>query len=123
MQYHEEGMNPSAKQAFIHRIALKNPSDPEQRQILWSRHAINELTNEGWRRDIVETALQTCEIIEDYPAQYRPLPDCLVLGRSPSGVPIHAVVAVDESNERLLVITVYRPSSKEWLHDWRTRKN
>lgn len=36
--------------------------------------------------------------------------------------PCHAVVAIDEENDRLLIVTVYRPSLEEWEDDWSRRK-
>ena len=115
-------MDRREKQSFIREVALQNQSDPEGMKILWSRHGVAELVNEGWRRDQVETALQSGELIEDYPTLHRPLPDCLVLGWLATGEPFHVVVAVDEANRRLFVVTVYKPTSEEWNDDWRTRK-
>ncbi len=111
------------KQDFIREKARQNKNDPEGTKILWSRHAIVELANEGWTRSEVEKALENGEVIEDYPTQHRPLPDCLVLGELGNGEPLHAVIAIDEANDRLFVVTVYKPKSEEWENDWRTRKS
>ncbi|MFQ5813684.1 MAG: DUF4258 domain-containing protein [Anaerolineae bacterium] len=73
-------MDTEAKQDFIRRKARENQADPERAKILWSRHDIIELVNEGWSRELVEEGLQNSEVIEDYPTLHRPLPDCLVLG-------------------------------------------
>ncbi len=110
------------RQAFIRQKAKQNQAAPQHTKILWSRHGIAELINEGWNRLLVEEGLQRCEIIEDYPALHRPLPDCLVMGWLATGEPFHAVIAVDEANDRLLIVTVYKPSPEEWEDDWRTRK-
>ena len=115
-------MNKEAKQDFIHRKARQNQADPEGTKIHWSRHGIAELVNEGWSRALVEEGLQSSEVIEDYPTLYRSLPDCLVLGWLATGEPFHAVIAVDEVNDRLFVVTVYKPSPEEWEDDWQTRK-
>jgi len=110
------------KQNFIRSKATENRNDPECKKILWSRHAITELLNDDLTRSEVEKALISCKVIEDYPAQHRPLPDCLVLGMLEYSVPIHAVVALDEINDRIFIITVYRPLKERWENDWRTRK-
>jgi hypothetical protein len=89
--------------------------------ILWSRHAIARLATSMLSRSKVESSLAGCEVIEDYPAAHRPLPDCLVLAMLDDGDPIHAVVAIDEVNERIFLVTVYRPDPARWL-DERTRK-
>jgi hypothetical protein len=54
--------------------------------------------------------------------QHRRLPDCLVLGYLETGDPVHAVIALDEMKERMLIVTVYRPDLERWENDWRTRK-
>lgn len=110
------------KQAFIQRKAIENQNDPDGIKVYWSRHAIVELLNEGLTRSEVEKALENCEIIEDYQTGHRPLPDCLVLGRLSEARPIHAVIAIDEANDRIFMVTVYSPSSERWENDWRTRK-
>jgi hypothetical protein len=115
-------MDTHTKQDFIHRIAAENQGDPAGTKILWSRHGIRELIIEGWSRQLIEQDLRQSEIIEDYPAVTRPLPDCLVLGQLSTGDPFHAVIAIDEAEDRLLVVTVYVPSLEEWENDWRTRK-
>ena len=112
-----------SKQDFIREKARQNAADLEGAKILWSRHAIVELANENWTREAVEKSLVDAELIEDYPTQHRPLPDCLVLGQLNPGEPLHAVVAVDEANDRLFIVTVYKPNPEEWENDWRTRKS
>jgi Domain of unknown function (DUF4258) len=84
------------KQTFIRRKARENVESADGSQVYWSRHAITEMIQEQLTRSEVETALQDCEVIEDYPATHRPLPDCLVLGQLPSTHPIHAVIAIDQ---------------------------
>lgn len=114
--------NMSSKQDAIWRIALESQSDLDGQKILWSRHGIAELVNEGWTRAELEHGLVTCEIIEDYPALTRPLPDCLVMGLLTRGAVFHAVIAIDAPTDRLFIVTVYKPSVEEWENDWRTRK-
>jgi hypothetical protein len=89
---------------------------------LWSRHAIERLVLHRVARMDVETALATCEIIEVYPDAHRPLPDCLVLAWLRMGEPLHAVIAVDQPNDRIFVITVYRPDPARWSDDWKRRR-
>jgi hypothetical protein len=72
-------------------------------------------------REAVETSLATCKIIEAYPDGHRPLPDCLVLAWLRPGEPLHAVIAVDAPNDRVFVVTVYRPDPERWSDDWTRR--
>jgi len=115
-------MDARVKQSFIQEKALQNERDPQGTKVLWSRHAVAELVADSLTRYQVERALQGCEIVEDYCAQHRPLPDCLVLGWLTPGEPVHAVVATHVKRDRIFVVTVYRPSEEEWEDDWRTRK-
>jgi hypothetical protein len=110
------------KQTFIRRKAKENIESVDGTQVYWSRHAITELVQDQLTRAEVETALQNCEVIEDYPATHRPLPDCLVLGHLPSTHPIHVVIAIDQARDRIFVVTMYRPLAERWVDDWRTRK-
>jgi hypothetical protein len=110
------------KQNFIRNKARENRQDSEGRKILWSRHGVAKLAAEGWRRTAIEQGLEAAELIEDYPTMHRVLPDCLVLAWLAAGDPFHAVIAVDEANDRLFVVTVYRPGLEAWQDDWRIRK-
>ena len=61
-------------------------------------------------------------IIEEYPDGHRALPDCLVLAWLQVGEPFHAVIAVDTPNDRVFVVTVYRPDPARWFDDWKRRR-
>lgn len=90
--------------------------------VLWSSHATRKLQSENLQRKEVELALSNCEVIEDYPWLTRRLPDCLVLAFTSNGRPLHSVVALDKPNDRIFIVTVYRPDKKRWENDWKTRK-
>jgi hypothetical protein len=115
-------MNDLDKRRFIRQKATQNRNDPQGAKVYWSRHAIAELIKDDLSRSGVELALETCEVVEDYPTGHRPLPDCLVLAQLSEAEPVHAVIAIDEARDRIFVITVYLPSNEEWQDDWRTRK-
>ena len=115
-------MDSEGKQQFIRQKSEEHQANPLLGKMNWSRHSILELRAEGFPRTEVERGLQNCDVIEDYPTLHRPLPDCLVLGWLESGEPFHAVVALDETGDKLLVVTVYSPDEKDWQDDQRTRK-
>ncbi len=115
-------MRSDEKAAFIRRVSTENPPSGGSK-VLWSTHAVQKLVAEGLGRLAVEMALARCDVIEDYPDSHRPLPDCSVLGFLAGGYPIHAVVGLDVLLDRILMITVYRPSQERWDHDWKTRKS
>ena len=114
-------MDAKAKQSFIRQKARENQRDPQGNKVLWSQHTIVELVFDLLTRSQVESTLETCEVIEDYLALHRPLPDCLALGWLAPGEPVHAVIAVDPDRDRIFMVTVYRPSAEEWKDDWQTR--
>ena len=66
-------------------------------------------------------ALETGEIIEDYPED-RPYPSGLVLGRTRRGRPLHVVCAPVSSQRRLIIITTYQPDPARWDAAIRRRK-
>ena len=72
-------MTTENKLKFICDIA-KQHNIPNNEEILWSVHAVRKLRVEGLRKSAVEASLRSCELIEDYQTEGRPLPDCLVLG-------------------------------------------
>ncbi|MFC1707976.1 DUF4258 domain-containing protein [Planctomycetota bacterium] len=110
------------KAAWIRERVQRDLEDPGSHEVRWSAHAVREILNDGLTGREVEKALLQCELVEDYPTETRPLPDCLVLGRLRDGRPVHVVVALDEVRARILVVTVYIPSGGYWHADWQTRR-
>ncbi len=108
-------MNALTKQTFIRQKVI-------ERKVKWSRHALNELASEPMSVGDVETALRQAEVIEDYPHPHRYLPDCLALAFVAPNKPIHCVIAINESRDYILIVTVYQPMAEEWEDDWRSRK-
>lgn len=81
-----------------------------------SEREADQITHE----EIVDALLsEQCEIVEDYPNDPRGA-SCLVLGFTRNSKPIHLVCGISLSDV-MVVITLYRPSSNEWI-DWRKRK-
>jgi hypothetical protein len=60
------------------------------------------------------------EIVEYYEDDY-PLPSALILGFTASKRPLHAVVALDQS-EIIRVITLYEPSIELWDEQFKNRR-
>ena len=108
------------KEIFIRSKAGEHIPEKNEK-ILWSLHAISKLRIDRLRKDQVEDSLKDCIIIEDYDMEGRPLPGCLVLGFIGSE-PVHSVIAVDIEFDRIILITVYRPSPERWENDWKRRK-
>lgn len=113
-------MTRSEKETFIRRKAKAHAPGISE-HIFWSLHAIGKLVTEKLRKDDVERSLKRCIIIEDYEMTGRPLPGCLVLGFT-GARPLHAVIALDDANDRIFVITAYKPSAGRWSNGWKKRK-
>jgi len=90
------------------------------RKIKWKKHALKRLFERNLKRGQIFEALLRCEIIEHHKLQ-RPLPSVLVFGYY-GQKPLHMVLAIDEVDEILWIITVYKPSLEEWLDDYKTRR-
>ena len=70
--------------------------------------------------NVVE-ALLNCGIIKKY-EQDKPLSSYLILGYTESKKPLHINLAIDEIDEMLWIITVYRPDKKLWTADYKRRQ-
>lgn len=94
------------------------------KRLKFSGHAKDEMLGEEYGvispRE-VRQALQSGEIIEDYPED-RPYVSCLVYGRTRQGRPLHVVCAPVPEEETLIVITVYEPDRERWIEYRQRRK-
>jgi len=97
--------------------ALRAANRPEQFTV--TRHALKRMRERGICLEDVMSAIGNGEKIEEYPEDF-PFPSALILGRTGSGRPLHAVVSLEE--ERLYLITAYFPNPDEREGDWKTRK-
>ena len=70
------------------------------------------------RNQDITNAIETGEIIEDYPEDY-PFPSCLILGKS-GEVNIHIVASINA--DMIYLITAYIPNPDKWEDDFKTRK-
>ncbi len=88
-----------------------------------SGHALKEMLAEEFG-EITETELKEAiacgEVIESYP-QDRPIPSCLIYGKTLLERPLHIVCAPLLDEETLVIITVYQPDPEKWI-DYRRRK-
>ena len=82
-----------------------------------SLHADEERLAEGLTVSALEQALQSAELIEDYPNDPRGH-SCLILGFA-EGRAIHVVCGLTRQ-QNLILITVYLPALPKW-RDERTR--
>jgi hypothetical protein len=83
-------------------------------------HAIHRMYQRRISEGEVRNVIETGETIEDYPDDF-PYPSRLVLGWH-GPLPIHVVVADNNSEQEYIVITVYEPDPSEWEADFKRRK-
>lgn len=91
-----------------------------RRKVEWKKHALKRLFERNLNRGQIFEALLNCETIEHHELQ-RPLPSVLVLGYY-GQEPLHIMLAIDEIDEILWIVTVYSPSLEEWMDDYKTRR-
>lgn len=90
------------------------------RNVEWKKHALKRLFERGIKRQDVFDSISSGEVIETY-TEDRPFPSYLVSGHG-GGKPLHVVLAFDDSEEIVFIITVYTPSAAQWQSDWKTRR-
>lgn len=88
-------------------------------KIVLSRHAKDRLIERGILINDVIVCIQTGEKITDY-FDDKPLPSCLVLGKSLAGKSLHIVISTD--HDFIYLITAYYPDPLLWSDDYRVRK-
>jgi hypothetical protein len=87
-------------------------SEIESQNYELSLHADDERVADGLTIAQLEFVLSNCEILEQYPDDPRG-ESRLVLGLTPSGIPVHVVCGMSRGG-RLILITVYIPSMSKW---------
>lgn len=99
----------------INRIRQKLQNN--QFDLSW--HAEKEKQQDKITYFEIDEVVKTLEIIEDYPDDPRGS-SCLTLGFTYERRPLHFVLGNLEE-ERVLIITMYRPKVEEWA-DFRVRR-
>jgi len=82
-------------------------------RLRFKKHAIIRMIERNIKVSEVEDALKTGEVIESYPDD-KPLESFLFLGFTASNKALHIVVALDEDEEIIWIITVYEPNRNKW---------
>ena len=90
------------------------------KRVEWKKHALKRILERDISRQSVFNVLKSGEIIESY-LQDNLLPAFLILGYDKQD-PLHLVVALDQENRLLWIITVYRPTLEEWDAGFKIRR-
>ncbi len=86
----------------------------------WRKHVLVRLAERNIKQATVVQIILEGEVIEDYPED-SPFPSCLMF-KMIEAKPYHVVVAFDEANGKVYVITTYEPGSDKFETDYRTRR-
>jgi len=90
-------------------------------EIEYRLHATRRIFQRNILEYDVEAVLRKGIIIEHYDEDL-PFPSFLINGIAPTGgIPLHIVVALNEKERKLVVITVYRPDQKKWTNQFSRR--
>lgn len=92
----------------------------ELRKIKWKKHALKRMLERHIKRIEVFEAISDCTIIETHSVK-RPLQTFLVLGYY-KNQPLHVMLAIDEIENILWIITVYKPTLDEWRENFKSRR-
>ena len=91
------------------------------RQYEYSKHAVDQsIIRHIGVADVEEALLNRADVVEDYPDDKYGA-SCLILGFTNTGRPLH-VQCSHPSRPRIKIITVYEPSSENWV-DYRVRRD
>lgn len=91
-----------------------------QRRIRWTYHVNMRLRERLIARYAILSAVDTFEIIEEYPED-RYLPSYLLFAVH-ENVVFHIHVAVDINEDNVTIVTAYKPALDEWEEDFKTRR-
>ena len=93
---------------------------PADRQLVFRSHAIRRMFQRGITAADIRHVIDTGEVVENRPDDL-PYPSRLVLG-SLSGRALHVVLADNEPEGTIIVVTVYEPSPALWHAGFRKRR-
>ncbi len=86
----------------------------------WRLHALERAAERGISQGKVLEVLRQWDVLEKEDDR-KPFPTALIMGWN-GQQPIHAVVAVDDAQEWLYIITVYEPDLEHFEPGFRARK-
>ena len=89
-------------------------------EIPFSQHAIQQMFKRNIRPKYVKELLSLAEVIKDYPND-NPYPSKLLLGFI-NDIPLHIVVAYNNIDLQMIIVTAYVPDRELWSDDFKTKK-
>lgn len=94
--------------------------DLKGEDVIFRLHAVQRMFERNISTENVRRVLSEGVVIEEYPDD-TPYPSRLILGWC-EGRPIHVVVAINEEDSSVIVVTVYEPDQEKWDADLSRRR-
>lgn len=92
----------------------------QYKSLLFKNHAVLRMLERGISKvQIIDTIEQGIEI-EDYPTDF-PYPSKLIYNNVLEA-PLHIVLALNQSESQIIIVTLYIPNEQHFEKDWTTRK-
>ena len=95
--------------------------DLQGRDLIFRIHAVERMFERDISVEDVRRVLLEGAVIEGYPED-TPFPSCLIFGWC-EGRPIHVVIAINEEEGSVIVVTVYEPDQEKWKEDLSRRRS
>ncbi len=82
-------------------------------KVRFKKHALIRSVERNITISEIEKILNNCSVISEY-IDDKPLASYLVGGFTEENRPLHMVIAIDEKEEYIWIITVYEPDKNKW---------
>lgn len=82
-------------------------------KVRFKKHALIRSVERNITISEIEKVLNNCSVISEY-IDDKPLASYLVGGFTEENRPLHMVIAIDEKEEYIWIITVYEPDKNKW---------
>lgn len=92
----------------------------KRRRIHWTYHVNMRLKERFIPREAILSSVDTYKIIEEYPKD-KYLPSYLIYAEYENLV-IHIQIATDLDNDKVTIVTTYKPTHDKWEEDLKTRR-
>ena len=92
----------------------------EEYEIQYRIHATRRMFQRDIFEETVEQIIWEGKIIEQYKDDF-PLPSLLINGTTSTGRPIHVVLAVNNTEKIIVIITTYEPDPLKWSDNFTRR--
>jgi len=91
-----------------------------EKKVFWTYHVNMRLERRFISRKVILDSIDSFKLIEEYPDD-KYLPSYLIYAEY-EGEAFHVLIAVDERDDNVRIVTSYRPGLDKWCEDMKTRR-